>query len=99
MAIGPNSYTGYLVSTLQGSTETTFYVMAVYLGAVQVKRVRHTLTAGLDSSRFRNYHRLAPAKRAQLELNQTTLQKTTKYLVIPSQLPLEVNPHENHKNS
>jgi len=46
-AIGPDSYTGYLVSTLQGSTETTFYVMAVYFGAVQVKRVRHTLAAGL----------------------------------------------------
>jgi spore maturation protein SpmB len=45
--IGPDSYTGYLVSTLQGSTETTFYVMAVYFGAVQVKRVRHTLAAGL----------------------------------------------------
>ncbi len=46
-AIGPDSYTGYLVSTLQGSTETTFYVMAVYFGAVQIKKVRHTLTAGL----------------------------------------------------
>ncbi len=46
-AIGPDSYTGYLVSTLQGSTETTFYVMAVYFGAVQIKRVRHTLAAGL----------------------------------------------------
>ncbi len=46
-AIGPDSYTGYLVSTLQGSTETTFYVMAVYFGAVQVKKVRHTLAAGL----------------------------------------------------
>ena len=30
-AIGPDSYTGYLVSTLQGSTETTFYVLAVIL--------------------------------------------------------------------
>jgi len=46
-AIGPDSYTGYLVSTLQGSTETTFYVMAVYFGAVQIKKVRHTLAAGL----------------------------------------------------
>ena len=46
-AIGPDSYIGYLVSTLQGSTETTFYVMAVYFGAIQVKRVRHTLAAGL----------------------------------------------------
>lgn len=46
-AIGPDSYTGYLVSTIQGSTETTFYVLAVYFGAVQVRRVRHALAAGL----------------------------------------------------
>jgi spore maturation protein SpmA len=48
-AIGPDSYTGVLVSTLQGSTETTFYVMAVYFGAVQVRRVRHALAAGLTA--------------------------------------------------
>jgi spore maturation protein SpmA/spore maturation protein SpmB len=46
-AIGPDSYTGYLVSTLQGSSETTFYVLAVYFGSVQVKRIRHALAAGL----------------------------------------------------
>ena len=46
-AIGPDSYTGYLLSTIQGSTETTFYVLAVYFGAVQVKRFRHALAAGL----------------------------------------------------
>lgn len=48
-AIGPDSYTGYLVSTLQGCTETTFYVLAVYFGAVQVRRVRYTLAAGLTA--------------------------------------------------
>ena len=48
-AIGPDSYTGYLVSTLQGSTETTFYVLAVYFGAVQVRRIRHALIAGLSA--------------------------------------------------
>ncbi|MGB7920924.1 MAG: spore maturation protein, partial [Desulfobacterales bacterium] len=48
-AIGPDSYTGYLVSTLQGSTETTFYVMAVYFGAVQVRRIRHALAAALTA--------------------------------------------------
>ncbi len=46
-AIGPDSYAGYLVSTIQGSTETTFYVMAVYFGAVQIRRVRHALAAGI----------------------------------------------------
>ncbi len=48
-AIGPDSYAGLLVSTLQGSTETTFYVLAVYFGAIQVRRVRHTLLAALTA--------------------------------------------------
>jgi spore maturation protein SpmB len=48
-AIGPDSYTGYLVSTLQGSTETTFYVLAVYFGAVQVRRMRHALPTALTA--------------------------------------------------
>ncbi|MCH8506279.1 MAG: spore maturation protein [Ectothiorhodospiraceae bacterium] len=48
-AVGPDSYTGLLVSTLQGSTETTFYVLAVYFGAIQVRRVRHTLLAALTA--------------------------------------------------
>ncbi|MCU0560294.1 MAG: spore maturation protein [Desulfobacterales bacterium] len=46
-AVGPDSYAGYLVSTLQGCTETTFYVLAVYFGAVQVRRIRYALAAGL----------------------------------------------------
>ena len=48
-AIGPDSYTGYLVSTFQGSTETTFYVLAVYFGAVQVRGIRHALAAALTA--------------------------------------------------
>lgn len=48
-AVGPDSYTGLLVSTLQGSTETTFYVMAVYFGAVQIRRIRHALAAALTA--------------------------------------------------
>jgi spore maturation protein SpmA len=47
--IGPDSYVGYLVSTLQGSTETTFYVLAVYFGAVRIRRIRHTLAAALTA--------------------------------------------------
>jgi len=47
--IGPDSYAGILVSTLQGSTETTFYVLAVYFGAVQIRRIRHALAAGLTA--------------------------------------------------
>ena len=48
-ATGPDSYVGYLVTTLQGSTETTFYVLAVYFGAVQVRRMRHALAAALTA--------------------------------------------------
>lgn len=46
-AIGPDSYTGYLASTIQGSTETTFYVLTVYFGAVGVDRMRHAVVVGL----------------------------------------------------
>ncbi len=48
-AIGPDSYTGILVSTFQGSTETTFYVIAVYFGAVSIRRMRHALPAALGA--------------------------------------------------
>jgi spore maturation protein SpmB len=48
-AIGPDSYIGYLVSTIQGSTETTFYVLAVYFGAVRIRRFRHALAAALTA--------------------------------------------------
>jgi spore maturation protein SpmA len=46
-SIGPDSYTGYLVSTIQGSTETTFYVLAVYFGAVGIKKIRFALIPAL----------------------------------------------------
>jgi spore maturation protein SpmA len=46
-AIGPDSYTGYLTSTIYGSSETTFYVLAVYFGAVQVQKIRHALVTGV----------------------------------------------------
>jgi spore maturation protein SpmB len=44
---GPDSLIGYMVSTYQGSTETTFYVLAVYYGAVGISRTRHTVAACL----------------------------------------------------
>jgi spore maturation protein SpmB len=46
-AIGPDGYLGMLVSTIYGSTETTFYVLAVYFGAVNIRRIRHALAAGI----------------------------------------------------
>ncbi|MEN9785399.1 MAG: hypothetical protein RLZZ299_663 [Pseudomonadota bacterium] len=44
---GPDSLIGQVAGTLQGSTETTFYVLAVYFGAVGVTRARHAVAAGL----------------------------------------------------
>jgi spore maturation protein SpmA len=44
---GPDSFLGYMVSTMYGSTETTFYVLAVYFGAIGIKRTRHALPACL----------------------------------------------------
>jgi spore maturation protein B len=46
---GPDSYVGRLVSVMSGSTETTFYVLAVYMGSVAIKRYRHALAAGLTA--------------------------------------------------
>jgi spore maturation protein SpmA len=43
----PDSFSSFLVSTMQGSTETTFYVLAVYFGAVGVVRTRHAVAAAL----------------------------------------------------
>src|SRR5690554_462221 len=44
---GPDSFIGILVSTFFGSTETTFYVLAVYFGAVNIRNTRHALPVGL----------------------------------------------------
>jgi spore maturation protein SpmA len=43
----PDSYSAFLASTMMGSTETTFYILAVYFGAVGITRIRHALVAGL----------------------------------------------------
>ena len=44
---GPDSFLGRLAATMYGSTETTFYVLAVYFGAVGITRSRHAVLAGL----------------------------------------------------
>jgi spore maturation protein B len=44
---GPDSFIGILVSTFFGSTETTFYVLAVYFGAINIRNTRHALPVGL----------------------------------------------------
>ena len=44
---GPDSFIGILASTMYGSSETTFYVLAVYFGTVSVKNTRHAVPAGV----------------------------------------------------
>ena len=46
-AFGVDSFAARVASVLQGSTETTFYVIAVYFGAVKIKNTRYAITAGL----------------------------------------------------
>ena len=44
---GPDSIIGLLASTIMGSTETTFYIMTVYFGAINIRQLRHALAIGL----------------------------------------------------
>jgi spore maturation protein B len=46
-AHGPDSFIGILSSTMFGSSETTFYVLAVYFGSVNIKNTRHAVPVGL----------------------------------------------------
>jgi spore maturation protein SpmA len=45
--MGPDSFVGRLSSIFRGATETTFYVIAVYFGSVNIKKTRYAVTAGL----------------------------------------------------
>ena len=44
---GPDSLIGVLVSTMYGSTETTFYILAVYFGTVSIRNLRHAVAVGI----------------------------------------------------
>lgn len=46
---GPDSFAGLTASVLAGSTETTFYAIAVYYGSVGIKKTRHTLVSALSA--------------------------------------------------
>ncbi len=45
----PDSYASSVASTVFGSTDTTFYVIALYFGSVGVKKIRHSLLVGLTA--------------------------------------------------
>lgn len=44
---GPDSLIGRIASTIQGSTDTTLYVITLYFGTVGIKKIKHALTVGL----------------------------------------------------
>ncbi|MCG9968127.1 spore maturation protein [Pelotomaculum terephthalicicum JT] len=46
---GPDSFLGRLVSTMQGSCDTTFYVLTLYFGSVGVRKYRYSVVLGLIS--------------------------------------------------
>jgi spore maturation protein B len=48
-AHGPDSFIARLAASAYGSTETTFYVLAVYFGAVGIKKARHAVISGLTA--------------------------------------------------
>lgn len=50
---GVDSFPALVAATIQGSTETTFYVLAVYFGAVGIQRVRHAVGCALLAEFFR----------------------------------------------
>lgn len=43
----PDSYIGRIASTLQGSTDTTFYILTLYFGCIGIKKIRYAMWAGL----------------------------------------------------
>ena len=44
---GADSYVGLIASVIMGTTETIFYTITVYFGAIQIKKIRHTLWAAI----------------------------------------------------
>ena len=52
MQYGADSFVGRLVSILQGSTDTTFYILAVYFGSVNIKNTRYAVVCGLIADFF-----------------------------------------------
>ena len=44
---GPDSFIGFMASIMQGSTDTTFYILTLYFGSIGIKKIRHALFSGL----------------------------------------------------
>jgi len=48
-SFGPDSFVGHLASVLQGSTDTTFYILAIYFGSVGIRKYRYSVACGLTA--------------------------------------------------
>lgn len=46
---GPDSYLGYIASIIQGSTDTTIYILGMYFSSIGIKKIRYSLLVGLLS--------------------------------------------------
>ena len=46
---GPDSFVGHLSSVMQGCTDTTFYILAIYFGSVGIKKYRYSVACGLSA--------------------------------------------------
>ena len=44
---GPDSYLGYIASIIQGSTDTTIYILGMYFSSIGIKKIRYSLFVGL----------------------------------------------------
>lgn len=44
---GPDSYIGYIASIIQGSSDTTIYILGMYFSSVGIKKIKYSLTVGL----------------------------------------------------
>lgn len=48
-SFGPDSFVGHMASVLQGSTDTTFYILAIYFGSVGIRKYRYSVACGLTA--------------------------------------------------
>jgi spore maturation protein SpmA len=96
---GPDSLIGQIATTMNGSTDTTFYVLAVYFGSVGVSRIRHAVPAGLSAdfvgvlaTVFAVRLLLPPAPSVEVPEAEPTVEAATVEVEVPveAEAPIEV---------
>jgi spore maturation protein SpmA len=96
---GPDSLIGQIATTMNGSTDMTFYVLAVYFGSVGVSRIRHAVPAGLSAdfvgvlaTVFAVRLLLPPAPSVEVPEAEPTVEAATVEVEVPveAEAPIEV---------